>query len=160
MNKIISGFIIASGVSLVTPMALACEPMHHGRYDEKFLMEMDSNKDGSVSKKEFDAFHNKHFKEMDSNKDGKLTPEEMQAAHGHMHEHGDLHMGKRFEAADTDHDGSLTREEAKDMPMLTKYFDEIDANKDGKVTQEEMKAMMQKDHEDMPGKGGMAREPK
>lgn len=161
MNKIVSGIVIASCTLIAAPLALACEPMHDGKFGDKVFTEMDTNKDGAVSKKEFEAFHNKYFKELDANHDGKVTQEEMQALHSQMHPHGDMLIGKRFEAADTDHDGSLTREEAKDMPMLSKYFDEIDTNKDGKVTQDELKAMMENNHaEGMPGKGGMMRDPK
>ena len=151
--KTLLSITIASCALVAAPAAWACEPMYEGQSGEGYFEAMDANKDGAISKKEFDAFHNKHFKEMDSNKDGKISLEEMQAEHSKMHEHkgkhmhgehGDMLIGNRFDAADTDHDGSLTREEAKDMPMLSKYFDEIDSNKDGKVTHEEVKAMMEK----------------
>lgn len=143
MNKLISSIIVASCTVIAASSALACDPMNKSKPCGKHFAEMDTNKDGTISKKEFDAFHNKHFKELDANHDGKVTQEEMQAAHPMMHEHGDALISKRFEAADTNHDGVLTREEAKDMPMLSQHFDEIDTNKDGKVTPEELKAMME-----------------
>ncbi len=144
MNKVISSFVVASCTILAASSAWACPPMHQGQPGGKHVEEMDANKDGAISKKEFDTFHNKHFKELDTNHDGKISPEEMQAAYPNkMHEHGDALISKRFDAADTNHDGALTREEAKDMPMLSQHFDEIDTNKDGKVTPEEMKAMME-----------------
>lgn len=144
MKKFISSIVVASCTVIATPMALACDPMHQGQPCGKFFEDMDSNHDGAISKKEFDAFHNKHFKELDANHDGKLTQEEMQAAEHHgMHGRGDALISRRFEAADTNHDGALTKEEARDMPMLSQHFDEIDTNKDGKVTQEELKAMME-----------------
>lgn len=153
MNKLISGIIASCGI-IAAPLAHACEPMHRGPGAATYFEEMDTNKDGAISKKEFDAFHDKHFKEVDANHDGKITREEMQAAHPGMHAHGGKHgdmrgdafIGRRFEAADTNHDGALTKEEAKDMPMLSQHFDEIDTNKDGKVTPDEVKAMMQGPH--------------
>lgn len=163
MNKFISSFVAASCTVIAASSAWACEPMHKGLPCGKFFEQMDSNHDGAISKKEFDAFHNKHFKELDANHDGKVTQEEMQAAHPQMHEHGrgDALINRRFEAADTNHDGALTKEEAKDMPMLSQHFDEIDTNKDGKVTQEELKAMMEEHRsEGGPGKGMMMPEQK
>lgn len=105
----------------------------------------DTNRDGAVSKKEFNAYyakHNaKHFNELDANHDGKLTANEMQgnpppqppvAASG-----GTAHLDNRFAAADANHDGGLDKEEAVNMPMLSKYYDEVDSNHDGKVTRQE-----------------------
>ena len=146
MNKLISSILVASCTVIAAPMALACDPMHKDQPCDKGFEAMDSNHDGAISKKEFDAFHSKHFKELDTNHDGKLSAEEMQAVHHPMHGRGEAFIGKRFEAADANHDGALTKEEAKDMPMLLQHFDEIDTNKDGKVTPEELKAMMKEQH--------------
>ena len=155
MRNAISSFVVASCTVLAASSAWACPPMHQGQPCGKSFEEMDTNKDGALSKKEFDAFHNKHFKEMDTNHDGKISPEEMQAAYpAKMHERGDALINKRFEDADTNHDGALTKEEAKDMPMLSQHFDEVDTNKDGKVTPEELKAMMEENRAaGGPGKG-------
>jgi len=125
-------------------------PMHtnqnHGLMDEMTFKKIDTNGDGVISRKEFNAFNAKHFKALDTNKDGKLSLDELMggANPGMMHgdagaTHGDgtTHLDQRFNAADTNHDGGLDREEAKDMPMLSQYFDEVDANKDGKVTRQE-----------------------
>lgn len=163
MNKAISSLIVASCTLIAAPLALACDPMHQNQPCGKHFEGMDSNHDGAISKKEFDAFHSKHFKELDANHDGKLTQDEMEATPPQMHGrmHGDNLIGKRFEAADTNHDGALTREEAKDMPMLSLHFDEIDSNKDGKVTPEELKAMMEEHrNEGRPGNGMMPPEKK
>jgi hypothetical protein len=119
---------------------------HHGEMDEMMFKKLDTNGDGVISRKEFNAFNARHFKELDTNKDGKLTLEELQGGHkpgmGHgdgaaMHGDGTTHLDQRFNAADINHDGGLDREEAKEMPMLSQYFDEVDANKDGKVTRQE-----------------------
>ncbi len=162
MKKLISSFIIASGTVFSVPMASACEPMYGDHSSTVIFEAMDANKDGLISKKEFDAYQKKHFKEMDANHDGKITIEEFEAEHSKMHkdhcdephhgfgqhpeydsEQSDSFISKRFEAADTNHDGALSREEAKNMPMVLEHFDEIDTNKDGKVTEDEIKAMME-----------------
>ncbi|MBI3480044.1 MAG: EF-hand domain-containing protein [Nitrosomonadales bacterium] len=112
---------------------------HHGKMDPMTFSKLDTNGDGVISKKEFNAYNAKHFKELDINKDGKLTLEELQGGHTQGMGHGDAttHLDQRFNAADTNHDGGLDRDEAKNMPMLAMYFDEVDANKDGKVTRQE-----------------------
>lgn len=155
MNKVISSLVVASCTVLAASSAWACDPMHQGQPCGKHAEGMDANKDGAISKKEFDAFHNKHFKELDANHDGKIVSAEMQAAYPcKTHERGDALISKHFDAADTNHDGALTKEEAKDMPMLSQHFDEIDTNKDGKVTPEELKAMMEENRAaGGPGKG-------
>ncbi len=50
---------------------------HHAKMWET----MDADKDGTVTKKEFEAAHMKKFDSMDANKDGKITKEEKMQAH-------------------------------------------------------------------------------
>ncbi len=140
--------------------------MRHGGYADRMFDEMDTNHDGVVTKKEFDAFHDKRFKELDANHDGKITREEMEAAHQKMMEQmaGQMRdqLKKRFDDADTNHDGALSKEEAQKLPFVAQHFDEIDANHDGKVTLDEIEAAHQKmhgphagEHGDMGHGGGM-----
>lgn len=60
----------------------------HGHFDKKWEM-MDTDKDGFLSKAEFDKTHQDKFTQMDSNKDGKVSKEEKMASmkdkHGHHH---------------------------------------------------------------------------
>lgn len=51
-------------------------PKHH---KGDMLKEIDADGDGSVSKAEFMAFHEKRFGEMDANNDGKISKEEHEA---------------------------------------------------------------------------------
>ena len=178
MNHYVSSLIVATFSALTITIAEACEPMHAGLFGTKLFAEMDSNKDGVITKKEFDAFQNKYFKEIDANHDGKITIEEFEAAHPPMHKDhcdenlhglvphheiddisGDEIINKRFDSADTNHDGALSREEAKNTPMILQHFDDIDANKDGKVTEEELKAWME-GHDAVPEKADKAPEKK
>ena len=127
----------ASGEKCDAPPMPAAQ--HHGQMDAMTFRKIDTNKNGAISLKEFNAFNAKHFKQLDTNKGGKLTLEELQGGSQPPmgHSDGTTHLDQRFYAADANHDGGLDRDEAKDMPMLTQYFDEVDANKDGKVTRQE-----------------------
>ena len=147
MKKTISYIAVVSSILVSVNLAYAegetsvenPHSQHHGDMDRMVFNKLDTNGDGVISRKEFDAYNAKHFKELDLNKDGKLTLEELQGGHQQGMGHGDAttHLDQRFNAADTNHDGGLDREEAKNMPMLSQYFDQVDANKDGKVTRQE-----------------------
>ena len=54
------------------------------RHAKHFKM-MDTDGDGSISKKEFDGKHKEMWTGMDANKDGKVTEDEMKAHHKAMH---------------------------------------------------------------------------
>lgn len=125
--------------------------MRHGDFAGRMFDEMDANHDGVVTKKEFDAFHDKRFKELDANHDGKISREEMDAAHKKMAGQMREHLKQRFDEADANHDGALSKDEAQKLPFVAQHFDEIDANHDGKVTFEELQAA----HDKMHGQGGM-----
>jgi len=151
---------LASCLTLATGVALACEGGPCPTVQAHFK-ELDTNKDGVVTKAEFDAGHAKHFKAMDLNHDGKLTVEEMEAAHDQHHSaHGQRYEMKHeqhtgtfkeiFEQADTDHDGALSKAEAQSMPMILERFDEFDGNKDGKVTYDEIRDAMKIMHNQAP----------
>ncbi len=147
MTKAISYLVAVSGLVLSVNLAHAegeasvenPHSQHHGEMDKMVFSKLDTNGDGVISLKEFNAYNAKHFRELDTNKDGKLTLEELQGGHSQGMGHGDAttHLDQRFNAADTNHDGGLDRDEAKNMPMLSQYFGEVDANKDGKVTRQE-----------------------
>ncbi len=109
-----------------------------GRMGEHFK-EMDTNKDGVVSKAEFDIAHDKHFAEMDVNNDDKLTHEEMRAGHKKARKKRRL---SPFDKADVNKDGMLDREEVASVPRLKHGFYEIDTSKDNKVSRAELEAAL------------------
>jgi Ca2+-binding EF-hand superfamily protein len=50
-----------------------------GKWMKKHFEEMDTNKDGKVSKEEWNAFHDTKFSSMDKDNDGFVTHEEFKA---------------------------------------------------------------------------------
>ena len=160
--KALSTLIVAGSLLSIAPLVQACPAKHHGGQDGPCLQELDKNKDGVVSKKEFEAFHADRFKELDANKDGKLSEEEMDHDMGEnranrpMRQLGQDPFDRRFDEVDINHDGGLSKDEAEiGMPMLFKHYDEIDANKDGKMTKEEVIESMRKMHEKAHAPQGM-----
>jgi Ca2+-binding EF-hand superfamily protein len=153
--KTISTLMMAAGLLCAAPLVQACDPQG-GPQGGWMWQEMDTNKDGAVSKKEFDAFHSARFKELDANKDGKVTQEEMDAVHKKMAEKCKPRYEDRFKEVDVNGDGLLSKDEAEiGMPMLFAHFDKFDTNKDGKISKEELAASMKKMHENMREKQGI-----
>jgi Ca2+-binding EF-hand superfamily protein len=86
--------------------------------------EMDTNKDGQVSLKEFETFHYQQYE--------KFKKQHAQALD---------RLEKQFKKADVNHDGMLSMAEAeKGMPDLAKCFADVDANHDGMISLEEAKS--------------------
>jgi Ca2+-binding EF-hand superfamily protein len=156
--KAISTLIVAGCLLGAAPLAQACGMKHGGACGGVHLKEMDTNGDGAISKKEFNAFHDARFKDLDGNKDGKISQDEMGAMHGGMRGKGPMMGGglmfdQRFAEVDVNGDGALSKDEAEiGMPMLFSNFDAYDTNKDGKITRDEIAASMKQMHEKMNDK--------
>ena len=154
--KAISTLIMAGCLAATAPLAQACGMKSGGPQGGWMLEQMDKNKDGAVSKKEFDTFHSDHFKDMDANKDGKVTQDEMDAMRKKMMDKCKPRYEDRFNEVDINHDGLLSKDEAEiGMPMVFAHFDETDTDKDGKISKAEMDASMKQMHEKMRDKGMM-----
>ncbi len=71
---------------------------HHGKGPKgmgpmhgKMMEKMDTDKDGKISKQEWQAHHESMFTQLDADKDGFVTKEEMKAHHQKMMaEHGNM----------------------------------------------------------------------
>lgn len=154
--KVISTLIMAGCLAATAPLAQACGMKSGGPQGGWMLEQMDQNKDGAISKKEYDTFHSDHFKDMDANKDGKVTQDEMDAMHKKMMDKCKPRYEDRFNEVDINHDGALSKDEAEiGMPMVFAHFDETDTDKDGKISKAEMDASMKQMHEKMRDKGMM-----
>jgi Ca2+-binding EF-hand superfamily protein len=70
-------------ISILSLFVFACShggKRHNAQHDKKQMWEeMDTDKDGSVSKTEFNASHEKKFKDLDANSDGKVSAAERDA---------------------------------------------------------------------------------
>jgi Ca2+-binding EF-hand superfamily protein len=85
--------------------------------NESHLNAIDKDRDGTISKAEFDAFSTFAFKQMDDNKDGVLSPDEVD----------DHVIGDAFNMLDDDGDGVVSSAEFSDQ--MDNDF--VTADKDG-----------------------------
>ena len=120
----------------------------------------DADGNGTLSRAEVDKSMPRlagKFDEIDTNKDGQLSRDEMKAwkkTHKHAHKKGNkadrqARAAERFKHADTNGDGAISRAEAEqNAPRLAKKFDAIDANKDGQLTQDELRAYRESKRKD------------
>ena len=131
----------------------------------------DANKDGAVTRAEFDAAMAARMQEkqtkmqersaemfarLDANKDGRVTRDELDAMRGKM---GDRKKDRRdgppppppTGAYDVNKDGKISRDEwiGRPDPM----FERADANKDGRLTREEAAAAARQGREGGPRRG-------
>jgi Ca2+-binding EF-hand superfamily protein len=153
LSTLVAGLFMTSAAFAQTSPAASATPdratMMQQHFDQHFA-KSDKNGDGFIDHNE--AAGNKrlseHFDEIDTNKDGKLSKDELKAHFAAHHAKSHEKFEAKFKAADKDGDGALSKEEAQaaKMPHIVKNFDAIDANKDGKVTPDELHAFMASQH--------------
>ena len=126
---IVAGVAVAETAGTPAPGAAPAGGPH------RMLQEADTNRDGAVSRAEFNAGVQARFARLDTNRDGSLTREEMRAGRP---DRGPGHEGRRgggHRNADANNDGVIMREEFLAGPSA--MFERLDANRDGRLTQEE-----------------------
>jgi len=106
--SIVLGTVVATGAGLahasdnpfsMSPISVgytvADNDSTEGKCGAKAFGIMDTNKDGSISRAEFDAHKDGMFRKMDTNGDGSISKEEMQAAmKAHKHAEGNCGANK------------------------------------------------------------------
>lgn len=97
-----------------------------------------------IRRAEVIAFVDRQFKQMDSNRDGSVSRAEFEAyraQQGDRSATGIGHIGSRwFDKTDADGNGRVTLEEARARPL--KMFDMADVNGDGVLSVEEQQMAM------------------
>jgi Ca2+-binding EF-hand superfamily protein len=126
----------------------------------KWLADMDTNKDGKISKAEAKGPLARIFDQADTNKDGYLDKDELRrTAARFLANQPKPGQGRPpnspatpaanepdFDALDRNADGRLTRDELQGTPFY-EVFDQIDTNRDGKIDRKEFTAYLRKQAE-------------
>jgi len=110
----------------------------HGDFTQHILARVDTDKDGKISKAEFDGEGAKMFAKLDENGDGKIAENEMPQRHWARF------GGEMFDRMDGDKDGKVTK--AEFAAAGDKMFQRMDKNGDGVIEKDEM----QKPHGEQP----------
>lgn len=93
---------LAASTALATdakPPVPGKEGPHHGMGHHMFK-EVDANKDGIISKEEWNANGEKMFNKLDTNHDGKISKEEIKAHHEKMRAKMEKHWEHKDESSD------------------------------------------------------------
>jgi len=111
LPAVIGGLILSSGISIAKPSG---KPSHSG-----FISKLDANKDGAVSRKEFNANLTEKFANIDKGGDGTVNLAEFT-------QHG------------KDRKAAYEKEKLeRRVAGKTKYFNKLDSNRDGSVSESE-----------------------
>jgi Ca2+-binding EF-hand superfamily protein len=122
---------------------------------DRLLQQMDTNKDGKISKAEAKDKIALFFEQLDTNKDGYLDREELRKAAARFLANqggkglpgpGAPNRGPEFDDLDKNADGRLTPDELKGT-SFAEHFTEIDTNKDGKIDRKEFEGYLKKQAE-------------
>ncbi len=123
---------------------LTGRPQDKARFDKQFRA-ADKDGDGALSREEarrsMSSIH-RRFNEIDTDKDGKVTRGEIEAAFGKRANE----ERRRFKALDANGDGVITRDEIlrHNASASSRAIDSIDANKDGNISQSELDGFIQR----------------
>ena len=109
--------IIAAGLALTGATLAHAEDAEKAVIDDGFA-KMDADKDGSISRPEFDTYVKGYIAQQKTDFD------------------------KQFAQMDADGNGKISPEESKVNAGLEVYFEQIDENSDGFVTKEEIASAM------------------
>jgi len=128
-------FISTLAASTVAAVAFA------GPHRGKMFEQLDTNKDGQVTKAEMQTAAEKHITAADKNGDRAASPDELRAR---AQAERQAHRANRFSKKDQNGDGALTKDELPQMPPQA--FQRLDSDGNGAITQAEFKAVKGKHH--------------
>ncbi len=132
-----SSLVIA--LSLGTLGVTAVASAHgHGARGARLFEQVDTNKNGEITKAEMRKAVDERFTKVDTNKDNFVTPEEMKAAREAMRQ---AHHQNRKPAADSTSDKAKGERPAHKNRHGSHMMEKIDTNKDGKVSRAEAYAV-------------------
>ena len=108
--------------------------------------QVDTNKDGNLSKDELAAHAKMRFDATDTDGNGAISKTEMQAEmetkmKERMAKRADKMMGKMLKRHDANNDGELSFDEMRNGDRADKMFDRMDADEDGMISSEEFAQM-------------------
>lgn len=137
MTALVAGMAVTTGAIAGIGTAFAGADHGRGWSGHGMMLEtLDTDKDGAVSKAEFEARRAADFTAADSDKDGNVSAAELSAFHEQkMAEHRAEREKRMYERLDANKDGKVTKDEFEGAGM----FDRMDKNKDGKISADEMK---------------------
>ncbi|WP_162913139.1 EF-hand domain-containing protein [Rhodospirillaceae bacterium SYSU D60014] len=106
----------------------------HGHWGERMLLQMDSDKDGTITRAEIDASAAARAAAIDADQDGTITVEEIDA---YREKRRAERMAERLARMDRDGDGKVSVEEFEDAQ--TWRLARFDRNGDGTIERREMR---------------------
>lgn len=117
--------------------------------------ELDTDKDGRITKAEIDAQRQARVTAADANGDGLLNAEELAAMElAKLTERAADHAARMIERFDANADGQISAAEMAAGPQPVAMFDRIDTDSDGAITQAEADAAREKMGERMKHRRG------
>ena len=129
-NHCVATLLLAAGIMPILCAAQGVPATAAGRFEA-----LDSNRDGVLSKYEYDS--SKLFKALDQDHNNSISAGELEAVIGPQGD-GAMSAADRIRIADNNTDGELTEEELRRTAEMR--FQRIDANQDGNVDLDEMKS--------------------
>lgn len=137
-SVLIVTFVVLMAWLFVTPKSAAAQgttAVEKGQYNAVELLRlMDKNKDGKVSRAEWDGFMNKEFDWLDVNHDGQLDENELARLHL-----GNYLAPQLLPLMDKNKNGKVERREF--MSFMSQEFDRLDTNHDGLLDVDELTEM-------------------
>jgi Ca2+-binding EF-hand superfamily protein len=107
------------------------------------LMRYDTNKDGFVDRKEWQAGQEARFKLLDTNGDGKLTKDELFVGNGRPPSDRQIRsQAVYFRLLDADGDGTVSK--AEFMAQAERNFARCDLDKDGRINTAECRQALRR----------------